>query len=32
MKPFSGTLEEFYAGEGLFETLLVQRGRVAFGP
>jgi len=31
MKPFPGSLQEFYAGEGLFETLLVERGRVAFG-
>lgn len=32
MKAFTGTIEDFFAGEGLFETLLVERGRVAFGP
>jgi D-alanine transaminase len=32
MKPFEGTLAEFFAGEGLFETILVEGRRVAFGP
>lgn len=30
MKPFAGSIEEFFAGEGLFETFLVERGRIVF--